>query len=270
MQSRSSLFQSRILQWYFCGENTNPCLILVHGFCEDHRVYNPLAKFLAQHYYVILPDLPGFGGSEAITDITMEGMANAIQHIVESEKIHQAALIGHSMGGYVSLTLAKSNPKWLKGLGLLNSTARADSTEKKENRLKVAEFVSKQGTRAFVRTLIPNLFKLGASENLINNQAEDAASCSEEGVIMASLAMRLREDFTLWLQQCPYSLYWGIGLHDQVVAADDCALQAAMAPQSRIFVFQNSGHMAMLEETEKTFHSIFQWMEELKMANNYI
>jgi pimeloyl-ACP methyl ester carboxylesterase len=48
--------------------------------------------------------------------------------------IRKSILVGHSMGGYVALAFAELYPEYVKGLAL-NSTARADSEERKQNRI---------------------------------------------------------------------------------------------------------------------------------------
>jgi pimeloyl-ACP methyl ester carboxylesterase len=54
----------------------------------------------------------------------MEDNADAVHSVLSELRIRKAILVGHSMGGYVALAFAELYPEYVKGLVLLNSTAR--------------------------------------------------------------------------------------------------------------------------------------------------
>ena len=66
-------------------------------------------------------------------------------------------MIGHSMGGYITLAFAEKFPEKLKGLGLFHSTAYADSEEKKVGREKR------------ISTLFRNMDPLNSLNRLLRN-----------------------------------------------------------------------------------------------------
>src|SRR5215510_3546485 len=80
--------------------NGNPVL-LVHGFGEDGNVWTNQVEALKSKYHLVVPDLPGSGRSEMISDMSMEGLAEVLHSIIHEEKIDQWTVIGHSMGGYI-------------------------------------------------------------------------------------------------------------------------------------------------------------------------
>ena len=67
-------------------------------------------------------------------------------------------LIGHSMGGYITLAFAEKYPEILNAFWLFHSSAYADDDSKKETRKKGIEFIKNNGVAAFVKTSAPNLF----------------------------------------------------------------------------------------------------------------
>ena len=116
-------------------------VVLVHGFGEDGRVWQNLIDAL-QNYHLIIPDLPGSGQSEMIDDMSLEGLAEALRQLIVHETATifykegepgSVAMIGHSMGGYITLAFAEKYPSMLKAFGLFHSSAFADSEEKKRN-----------------------------------------------------------------------------------------------------------------------------------------
>lgn len=105
-------------------------IVLLHGFAEDGDIWDQQAVYLKNNYLLIIPDLPGSGRSELSDDVSMEAMAGAVYAILEKEKVAEVIMIGHSMGGYVTLAFAERFPSLLKAFGLFHSTAFADSEEK--------------------------------------------------------------------------------------------------------------------------------------------
>jgi len=116
-------------------------LVLVHGFGEDGHVWDQQLAVLEQSMLVLIPDLPGTGKSGRWNDahVDIADYAKALIAILDAEGIDTCCLLGHSMGGYITLAFAELYPERLTGFGLIHSTAYADSDEKKTNRLKAVK-----------------------------------------------------------------------------------------------------------------------------------
>ena len=119
--------------------------MLVHGFGEDSRVWENQEAVLQQHFKLIIPDLPGSGKSALTEDVSMEGMARVLKEILDDLAIGSCIMIGHSMGGYITLAFAEKYPASLIAFGLFHSSAYADNEEKKTARRRGIEFIREQG-----------------------------------------------------------------------------------------------------------------------------
>ncbi len=86
-----------------------PAIILIHGWSESHVVFNNISKLLSRKYRCISIDLPGFGGSDAIPDVTLNKVSRLIKKLVDRLKIKKYSLVGHSLGGAVTLVYADSH-----------------------------------------------------------------------------------------------------------------------------------------------------------------
>ena len=85
---------------------------------------------------VIAIDLPGHGKSDIFGEVhTMDFMAETVKAVLDAVKVEQCVMLGHSMGGYVTLAFAEKYPYMLRGFGLLHSQAMADSNEVVKGRL---------------------------------------------------------------------------------------------------------------------------------------
>jgi 2-succinyl-6-hydroxy-2,4-cyclohexadiene-1-carboxylate synthase len=172
-------------------------LVLLHGFMENLFIWEEMETELCKKFKLIKIDLPGHGKSENFAEIhTMEMMAEKVNEVVDYLKIEKFHLLGHSMGGYVSLAFAEKFPKKLKSLTLFFSTYFADDAEKKELREKSLRII-KENFRTYVNAGIPNFFSENEREFLqekINLAKEIALSTNNDGVLAAQKGMKERTD----------------------------------------------------------------------------
>lgn len=243
-------------------------LVLIHGFCEDSRVWNEIAPELAKNYEVSVIDVSGFGKSplnafDAV--ITLEEMATQLKETLVANGIDKCIMIGHSMGGYISLAFAEKYPELLNGFGLFHSTAKADTDFKKENRLKHVDFVKRNGIAPFVKTLIPSLFSAKyANEQQIEKSLKMAKECNTEGVINALQAMRQRPERLNVLKESKVPVLIIAGEDDTLVLKKDLAYQASLPNCCQFELLHNSGHMGMVEEPKRSIEIINEFMDLVK------
>lgn len=229
-------------------------VLLVHGFGETGDVWKHQVEFLQDKFQLIVPDLPGSGGSESIPDMSMEGMAEVIKAMADIEIRQPFTLIGHSMGGYIALAFAEKYPSLLKAFGLFHSSAYADSEEKKATRRKGIEFIREHGAFAFLKTSTPNLFSpVTKSENqaLIDDFIARLSQFSPESLIAYYEAMMKRPDRTAILKNTPVPVLFILGESDTAIPLADGLEQSHLPGISDILILRKSGHMGMLEETGK-------------------
>src|SRR5689334_1243546 len=116
---------------FFRSKGTGTALVLLHGFAEDGSVWKKQFDIFPNHL-LIVPDLPGSGGSDNTDDMSIDGMAVTIHDFLKELGIERCIIIGHSMGGYITLAYAEKFKDSLIGFGLFHSTAFPDSKEKIE------------------------------------------------------------------------------------------------------------------------------------------
>ncbi len=225
-------------------------LVLIHGFCENNTCFDKQVLLLKEHCKLILPDLPGAGKSTTITHASMEIMADQVAELLSNLNIKQATIIGHSMGGYVTLALVKKYPHLIKRFGLLHSTAKPDDEARKLKRDQAVKVIEQKGAAFYAQHFIPPLFKSNISEEHIQPLLEEAKTFSEEGLTQALIAMKNRNDSLEVIQQTDKPSFWGIGMYDELIPAQVMLEQAISSKQPYIALLNKSAHMAHIEEPE--------------------
>jgi pimeloyl-ACP methyl ester carboxylesterase len=238
-------------------------VMLVHGFPIDGSLWRYQAEKLASYFRLLIPDLPGSGQSPLTGSLRIEDMAEFLQAILEQEDIEQCILIGHSMGGYAALAYAEKYPEKLKGLGLIHSTAFADTEEKKQGRLRSVDLMQHYGAGVFLRQMMPGLF---AEKFRKNNREEllelikSKENASVEALTIYYRAMMERPDRTEVLKQTRAPVLFVIGKEDTAASAKDVLQQVSLPAVSEVHLFENVAHMGMLEIPDMTTHVIKQFV----------
>jgi pimeloyl-ACP methyl ester carboxylesterase len=239
---------------YTSNGNGQP-IVLIHGYGEDYRIWENQLPVLQKEYRVIVPHLPGTGYTAFQPGISMDSMAADILEILDHEKIDKTVILGHSMGGYITLAFAEKYGNRLKGFGLVHSTAFADDETKKEARKKSIEFIRQYGSKAFLESTTPNLFSIKNRKLMvktIEKIATENAYILPDALIAFTEAMMARPDRTAVLKQARIPVLFIVGKEDQAVPFSDTMQQVHLPELSYIHILDQSGHMGMLEEPEKT------------------
>lgn len=232
----------------YSDEGKGTVIVLIHGFLENATMWDEIAPELTKRNRVITIDLLGHGKSDCLGYVhSMELFAETIEAVLKHLKIRKYILVGHSLGGYISLALAKINYPKIKGLCLLNSTSYEDSKERKELRTRANKMVQ-NNFENMVKLSISNLFhqaNLSTFKEEIKSIKKEALQTSLQGYIAAQEGMKIRPNSTTFLSENNFKKLIIIGEKDPVLDFET-SLKEAKITNSEFVVFPD-GHMSHIE-----------------------
>ncbi|MCX6287553.1 MAG: alpha/beta hydrolase [Bacteroidetes bacterium] len=234
-------------------------IVLLHGFTEDLRIWKHFSARLSKNYRVVCIDLPGHGKSECIAEAhPMELMVDSVFAVLKYLKLKKCLLIGHSMGGYITLAFASKYPGLLKGFVLFHSHCFADSPEDKRNRTRTVEVVKKDRF-GFLSMFIPGLFPEEVRKKF-QKEIEFLICCAREipreGIVAALKGMRERKDQTALLKSTKLPVMFILGLKDSKAPALKLWDMISLPAVSESLILRDCGHMGYIEAPEITLKAI--------------
>jgi pimeloyl-ACP methyl ester carboxylesterase len=256
------LFKNTSISYSDTGKGS--AIVLLHGFLENQKMWDNFVEVFSKKNRVITIDLLGHGKTECLGYIhSMEDNADAVHAVLAELRIRKAILVGHSMGGYVSLAFAELYPENVKGLVLLNSTAKADSAERKLNRARAVKAV-KQSYIGFVSLAIANLFSENNRGRLveeIENTKKEALKTPLQAIVASLEGMKIRADRQFLLHLSPYPKMLILGKKDPIVAYEEVKNQIEDT-EVELVTFPD-GHMSHIENQEELTKILLQFFKKL-------
>ena len=256
------LYKNTKISYTDSGKGT--VVVFLHGFLENKGMWNYFVTQYENKYRVITIDLLGHGQSESLGYVhSMEENAKVVQAVLSHLRIRKSILVGHSMGGYVSLAFAELFPDKVRSLILINSSASADSDERKLNRDRAIQAV-KHNHNGFIRMAVVNLFTEENQHKLkkeIQHVKEQALKTSLQGIVATLEGMKIRKDREVLLHFGPYPITLILGIQDTVLNYADTAAQVE-GTRATLFSFPD-GHMTPIENRDELCQLLLQYFKKL-------
>ena len=143
---QARFYQSQGLRLHYAdwGNASAPPLLLVHGGLDHSRSWDHVARALRPNFHVIAPDLRGHGDSDWArgSSYSLADHVYDLTCLVKSEGLEKVAIVGHSMGGMVSLTFAGAFPEKVSRLVVLDGVTNFPSRKPKPIDVRIADWAA--------------------------------------------------------------------------------------------------------------------------------
>lgn len=260
------------LRYYVGGEG--PPLVLVHGLGGAASNWVAVAPSLAERFRVLVPDLPGHGGSAPLPAAAgLDPYAERVVELAEQEGLLAAAVAGHSFGGLVALRMALRYPGTVRALALVSAAGVSTATRRVERWLTIAAFVRPARLYSRHRAAIARSTALrylvfgywGASDppalrpEVIEGFLGDVRLHTDTTTAARVL---VRDDPRVELEQvrCPTLVLWGARDH-QVPVQD--AFEYARRLRAELRIVADCGHLLIGERPDVCADALSDFLDRV-------
>ena len=127
------------------GSKEAPVTLFLHGgipgvtpYCGGAHIFGETPGLFADDRHVVVPDLPGSGGTVSAKPPTIPGLAEHVVALLSALSIPRADVVGHDLGGLVGVALALEHPDKVRSLSIVASAMTAPTADGLDSILLVA------------------------------------------------------------------------------------------------------------------------------------
>jgi pimeloyl-ACP methyl ester carboxylesterase len=257
LESHVAEVSGRETRYWVGGEG--PPVVLIHGLGGAATNWTELAPFLARRRRVVVPDLPGHGRSAPLAHV--QGLTSYAEHVgllAEQLGALPAAVVGHSLGGVVSLRLATARPQAVRALALVCAAGIHRHARWAERALRIASLLRPDAAVARRRLEVARRARLRRA--IFGHWGAVDAAALSEGAVLGLLASRghradvasarralFQDDprHDLHRVVCPTMLLWGA--RDRLVPLAS-GFEYARRLRAPIRALPAAGHLVIVEQ----------------------
>lgn len=250
------------------GNPNRQVALMLHGWSSSWYALSPLLPILSQRFNVIAVDLPGYGKSPPLPDrVTIPAYADLLAGLIEQVSENPVVLIGHSMGGMISMVLAMRHPILVERMVLICPTVTGNLSTMINTTISPITLLERFGLGSLMVSTAESLF-VGLTDRLMR-----PVSFSTRSGITEQDYMRLREDARRPGQgqvraECFFAMrdsdlsgqltkieatslvIWGA--EDNTVPLRDSGVVADEWPEADLRIIPRAGHWPQFERPDTT------------------
>jgi pimeloyl-ACP methyl ester carboxylesterase len=241
------------------GADVELPVVFVHGISGNWQNWLENIPRFARHRRVVALDLPGSGESEDLDgEITMSRLGATVDGLAEHLGLGQVALVGNSMGGFISAETAIQFPERVERLVLVSAAGITTTDLARTPVLAWGRAIAMSGTRsaaevrmAILRPRLRHLIFSLIVRHPSRIQADVLFEISKgagRDAFLDTLKAILAYDFRDRLPdiRCPTLIVWGA--NDAIIPSQDAYEYERLIPGTQpVVMMDDTGHVPMIE-----------------------
>ena len=277
---------NQLINFYEEGRRDRQLVLLIHGWSSSAYAMSPLMALLSQRYWCIAVDLPGYGNSPRMkSGATIEKYADVLADFIEALYDGPVILVGHSMGGMISITMAEKYPELINRTILICPTVTGKLStyinlivspitrlEQFAPTRLISRLVERISSSVTDRIMRPASFaaRTGITSEDYNRLKTDARR-PDQGIVRAECFDAMRDNNLsgrLATIQTPTLVIWGA--EDNTVPLSDAGVIADEWPSADLRIMPRAGHWPQFERPEDTRRMIANFLGlQFTIGNRY-
>ncbi len=232
-------------------------LVMLHGWGHTHETFANLIPGLADHFSVLLPDLPGFGESANPTPSAAGKAWNSNEYTLWLEDLIQQIipnrpylLLGHSFGGKIAVIATTKNTELQQGLILIDSAGLPLPLTRKEQLVQtISKLIPRKIKDVYKHQLTPEILrKVGVATDYQNANSAQQAILRE--IVRENIEPQLKR-ITL-----PTTIIWGE--QDTTTPLSAGKQFATLIANSKLCIITAAGHCPFHDQPRETLTAILE------------
>jgi 3-oxoadipate enol-lactonase len=233
-------------------------LVLLHGIGGRAKVWQPQLDEFSSRLRVVAWNMPGYGGSRSLPDLTFPALADALEALLDAISVARVHLVGHSMGGMVVQEFLRRRAHRITSVCLYSTNpgiARPETPEAAEAaEARAREFMKRRigpldeghTMRDMAETLLDQLLAPAAPQSARNAAIESVSSVPPE-IYRKAMRSFLSFDGTDVVPKIDRPTLVIAGALDRTMPPSVCEAMAQQIAGARYVVIPGVGHLANLE-----------------------
>lgn len=252
------LFVSGTVNAAVSGEG--PALFLFHSLLSDRASFDAIAPELARSYRVIVPELPGFGGSRAVNG-GLAAVADRMAEAVSEAGGNNAIVLGNGYGGFVALQMAIRHPT-IASKFILADCGAAFPEPGREAFRTMAAVAEAKGLAAITDVAMRRLFapEFQAAHPDLMRDRRDAFLKTDPEVLKAACAQLAELDLRPELSKAKMPVLVLVGEHDEATPPPMSHELAALLPNARLKIISGCAHVPQLQAPKAFLNAISDFL----------
>lgn len=258
------------------GQRGRQIALLIHGWSSSWYATSPILGLLAQRFHCIAIDLPGYGKSPRLNEqTTIPAYVDLLADMLAQMSDRPVVLVGHSMGGMISITLAMMHPVLVERMVLLNPTISGRLSTSINLLISPITAMERFGLGSYIVSAVENSFvgitdrlmrpvsfaeRTGITRDDYERLRQDARRPGQGKVRAECFRAMLENDLSgrLGEVQPPALVIWGA--EDNTVPLRDAGVVADEWPTADLRIFPKAGHWPQFETPDTTRRQIAAYL----------
>jgi 3-oxoadipate enol-lactonase len=245
-----------------------PPVVLIPGLAANYRNWGIQLASLKRHYTLIAIDNRGIGNSDGdITKLTIGVMVEDVYSVIESLKINNVNILGHSMGSMIAFEFALKYPKRVTSLILTSLPICKTKLGAIDPSLELCSFLNDNKKANFADKMVKYLFsnhfmnsdKFEAFKGLVTNNKERYRNDTIKAQLIAINEWKRLRRWENNINNLPYMVVYGS--EDKFASVDNKFL-SELFPIASIKIFNDAGHAVHIEKANDFNKIIHQFFKE--------
>ncbi|MDO6433270.1 alpha/beta fold hydrolase [Flavitalea sp. BT771] len=254
----------RGIQLHYDDRGEGSPIVFVHGHPFDHTMWKYQLPRFAPEHRLIMPDLRGYGHTDVTPGkVMLDEMALDILHLLDALHIDNAVFCGLSMGGQIVLECYRIFPHKVKALVIVDSDARGETPDSRQQRLQKADRIIATGMRQHTDETIHQYIAPASMNNppVYTHLYDMMSSTTAEGAAAAHRGRADRRDHLSFLPSIRVPTLVVVGEEDYFTPPPIARLMSDRIPGAALAVIPAAGHLPNMETPEAFNETLYAFLK---------